>query len=360
MLPTIAFVGPIAERGKPAKGGFEAANRRTIDLLAARNLRVLECPYPDASGTTLRKTLTYLRGYVAIAFQLYHARAQWQLLHITPLLRQFALPELLLCALARALGKRVLLDIRAGSFLRHYAMFSAPYRCCIDAITRTANAVGIEGQRYHAHFATQGVAQILHFPNFVTWDDTLKSLKKPKVSRPIKLVMFGRLVKEKGVETGIETLRLLEQQSPGQFTLTLIGGAGPAYLQHLQTLTKGLPVTFTGALPYPEARKLLTQSTIFLFPTTHGGEGHSNALTEAMAHGCVPICADNGFNAEIVADSGVILPKTASAAAYAAALANLTPETLDKLSLGARQRVQTTYTDTHVMDKLIAQYQAIA
>lgn len=355
----IAFVGPIARPATPAKGGYEAANRRTIDLLMLRNASVVELRYPDANGPTWRKTLTYLRGYAGIAVQLFRLRHAWELMHITPLLRQFAGPELALVILARLLGKPVVIDIRAGDFLIHYPARSALYRGMLNAMTRLAGVVSIEGMNYQRHFETHGAKRILHFPNYVHWDDNLETLQRPKPCRPFRLLMLGRIVPRKGVRVGIETLRLLERTAPGQFSLTIIGSGESSYVKEMQDLAKGLPVTFSGQLIYSEARKLLTQAHVFLFPTVHIGEGHSNALTEAMAHGVVPICSDNGFSRAVVADTGFVLPKTATEVDYAHLLQDLSSAQLAPLSEAARARVRSYYSDTRVFDDLLAAYRTL-
>lgn len=43
----ILYFGPIAESGKPALGGFEAANRKNIDKLRQLRIDVEEFPIPS-------------------------------------------------------------------------------------------------------------------------------------------------------------------------------------------------------------------------------------------------------------------------------------------------------------------------
>ena len=42
----ILYFGPIAEEGKPAVGGYEAANRKNIDELRRNDIEVIEFPNP--------------------------------------------------------------------------------------------------------------------------------------------------------------------------------------------------------------------------------------------------------------------------------------------------------------------------
>ena len=74
-------------------------------------------PYAAPAGGKLAKILSYTLGFATTAIELVRKRRHFDLLHLTPLYRQFLYAEALLCAIAWALGKRVVLDIRAGSFV---------------------------------------------------------------------------------------------------------------------------------------------------------------------------------------------------------------------------------------------------
>jgi glycosyltransferase involved in cell wall biosynthesis len=124
---------------------------------------------------------------------------------------------------------------------------------------------------------------------------------------------------------------------------------------------KDLPVIFAGSLNPAEIEKRLSEEHIFLFPTRHSGEGHSNALTEAMASGLVPICSDHGFNRDVVGDCGFIMPADATADDYAAVLlaAVRSPGLLRDLSFRARSRTERLYSDVRVVPLLIEQYRLL-
>ncbi len=104
---------------------------------------------------------------------------------------------------------------------------------------------------------------------------------------------------------------------------------------------------------------MLASAHYFIFPTRHDGEGHSNALTEAMAEGLVPICSDNGFNRSVVGDAGRVLPVDATASDYAQAIADIgTGAAWNELSRAASRRIAERFTGMVVLPVLIESYRA--
>ena len=93
------------------------------------------------------------------------------------------------------------------------------------------------------------------------------------------------------------------------------------------------------------------ESHFFVFPTTHLGEGHSNALSESMAYGVVPIVADNGFNKDIVINAGVVMPIDASAQNYFREMDTiLTSKMWELYSERSRQRIISNFSNKVVSD----------
>src|SRR4029079_861772 len=163
----------------------------------------------------------------------------------------------------------------------------------------SADIVGIEGKSYLPFLRnTLKASRVFYLPNFVTVrtnQDEGDRRRFDDVDRGVNIVLLGRVAPEKGTEIGIAAVRLLCEANVST-RLTIIGTAPARYMAHLREQGKGLPVIFTGGLDPREIELRLSQEHIFLFPTRHPGEGHSNALTEAMAAGLVPVCSDQGFN----------------------------------------------------------------
>lgn len=354
----IAYCGPIARAGRPARGGYESANRRLIDDLRLRGFEVREFAYPVASGLEALKLISYLLRFAGITIALVRQRARFEVLHLTPLYGRFLYPEALLFLAGRILGKRVLLDIRAGCFVRLYRERSPLYRALVDNLVGRADILAIEGREDLEFVKARRVGPIVYLPNYVNQLSSEEAFALKRDRSPLRLVHFGRVVPEKGIELTIAALKTLLSMGLDA-KLEVIGTGHRDYVEALQARTRDLPVIWKGALPSEEARSRLAEAHFFMFPTSHFGEGHSNALTEAMAEGVVPICSEHGFNRSVVADTGVLLPSDASALDYAEAIATIWQEgTWSRLSAATHRRVLREFTSDAVLGGLIQHYGA--
>jgi glycosyltransferase involved in cell wall biosynthesis len=323
----VAYCGPIAQPGRPARGGYESANRRLIDDLRLRRVDVIELAYPLTLGTKFAKGITYARRFAGIALEMVQHRRRYDIFHLTPLYRHFLYAEAALCLLASSLGKRVTFDIRAGSFINPFA-------------------------------EPRNKRPILYLPNYHSPHAPGLELNVTRDDQRIGIIFLGRVVPEKGIETALDAVEALQQMGVAVH-LDVIGGIYDDYLLGLGRRTASLPVTFHGSLAPEAIRAKLASAHYFIFPTRHDGEGHSNALTEAMAEGLVPICSENGFNRSVVGDAGRVLPRDASAQDYAKAIADIgNGEAWQELSRAASRRIAENFTGVAVLPVLIESYRA--
>lgn len=354
----IAFCGPIAEPGCPAGGGYEAANRRTCDALVRRGQQVIELRYPHPARSRWRKLAGYASSFVRNAWWLLRRRADYDLLHLTPLNMHFALAETVLVSCARLAGKPVLVDVRAGTFVRHYEAGSALYRHTIDRTLRLATQVAVEGPDYVAFVRRRTHRPVLHFPNYVDAPSLQRELPARRLAAgdTLRLVCFGRLVPEKGIETALQALGLLIDRGR-PVTLDLIGDGPPDYVARLRAQHAGLPVTWQAGMPMHALLERAARAHVFVFPSRHDGEGHSNALNEAMALGLVPVCSAQGFSRGVVGNAGIVLPVAATAADYADALDGLcAADRWTRLSARAAARVRALYSEDATLPALLDTY----
>ncbi len=355
----IAYCGPIAQPGRPARGGYESANRRLIDDLRLRGADVLEFAYPLALGSKLAKGLAYTRRFTAIAFELVQQRRRFEILHLTPLYRQFIYAEALLCLVAWSLGKRVMFDIRAGSFVQHYRNRGVAYRKLVDALMARADSLAVEGREMMPFAEARHEGPILYLPNYVNPRGAQVQSSATPGSDVVRIVFLGRVVPEKGIETAIAAIDALRDRGLSA-RLEVIGDGDPDYIGALKCRTASLPVTWHGSLTPEAIRTELAAAHFFIFPTRHFGEGHSNALTEAMAEGTVPICSAHGFNRSVVAEAGTILSSEAGAADYADAIATIWSNgSWPELSAAARARVTRHFTGDVVVAGLVSCYAGV-
>lgn len=351
----VAYCGPIAPRGEPARGGYEAANRRLIDDLRRAGLTVVEAPYAPLRKTLVAKLFAHGFGFAALAARVLVQGGRWDIFHITPLRDVFAVPEALLCRLAKLRGAKLVVDLRAGTLADSLTRPQRYQRDALVDMLRRADTISVEGLEYVPLVAPYD-ADPLYLPNYVDAASIGTGAEPPGAQ--VNLVVLGRIVPEKGIEAALDCVRSLQQRGLNP-RLAVIGQGEEAYMASLRQRSADLPVEWLGAIPHHLVQVRLAGSHFFVFPSQHYGEGHSNALTEAMSQGLVPIVSDNGFNRGVVAETGIVLPRSASGADYADAIARvLEAGNWADRSAAARQRIADQYVGQKLVAALVARYRA--
>lgn len=360
-LPPIVLTGPIALTGEAARGGFQACNRRTIEALRERGHDITAWPYPHPRARGVRKLAEYVAGFLGLYARAARCRSG-TIVHITAHGAHFAALEWVLLQIARMRGCKVNFDIRAGVAHRLYQQGGGFYRRMYAHTLRSADHVMVEGEAF-VPFVTEITGQApSYFPNHIDVD-VLPRRAAPtsaEAPSPMRLVYVGRIVPEKGLGVVIDTCRALVSAGE-RVHLSIAGDGTPEYLDHLKRQAEGLDVDWLGPRTSPEVLQLFLASHFFLFPTSHVGEGQSNALTEAMACGCVPVASDHGFNAGSIADCGATLRPGSRGADYANVVLGIwrTPGRWAELSRVARERVEARFATGPVIDRLVEEYRQL-
>jgi colanic acid/amylovoran biosynthesis glycosyltransferase len=135
---------------------------------------------------------------------------------------------------------------------------------------------------------------------------------------PLQLVTACRLVEKKGVEHALRALAQVRLERPGlAFRYTLIGD-GPLLMQMKRLCAElGLNehVSFLGALPHAEVKRLLASSDAFILPSVTGIDGDMEGvpvvLMEAMAAGLLCLSSMHSGIPELIANgkSGLLSPE---------------------------------------------------
>lgn len=348
--------GPIAPKNGVSRGGYETANRRTIDLLETAGCRVEEYAYPDTLGKSFpMKAVSYLLNFLTLGRKLSRRRVENNEIpfHITPLFKQFILAEYLLIRRAKRLEMRIILDLRAGNKASDRKRFGKIYRSLFDRCVRLADVVSVEGREYVA--LIQSIApkiDVIYLPNFVSCKNVAE--KPPERSSEIcRLTYVGTVSEAKGVPDIIRVAdHLIQIGLPVQ--LDIIGRPTKSFQNDFEK--KGHERTFVeshGAKGFDFVRTILDQSHFFVFLTEWSGEGQSNALTEAMARGCVPVATRHGFNQSTISDCGVIIEDRSDTIEIASQIAQLwsTPS-FDVLAEASINRIRTQFGEHAVLATL--------
>lgn len=355
----IFFIGPIAPTGSVPKGGYEAANRRTIDnLKKIKALKINELPYPIAQGSKISKLLSYGFGFLKLLNTLikniFHNRNPYSpVCHITGLYKQFIYIEVIVVFIAKLLRTKVIYEIRAGSMLHHYYSRSEIYRTVFRTVLMLSDNVGVEGLENRSFVKKYCKKDPVYMPNYVNETCPFETIetRNRQLKDNINLVYFGRVDKNKGVKTIIDCYHMLHA-ADNRFNLEIIGEPSSIdYSKKLNSLIQNNDnITISKSMPQETLFAKLQEKHFFLFPTMHTGEGHSNALTEAMANGCVPICSDAGFNKSVVGACGVIFPMQSGAELYKDAVIGIINQGWDKFAADAVLRVQKNYHRSMIID----------
>jgi glycosyltransferase involved in cell wall biosynthesis len=363
----VVFVGPIAVEGEIPIGGYEAANRRTILNLELNGIDVIKLPYPIVRSFFLWKSFDYALGFaklLKILNKLLRNKNKKTICHITGLYKHFIYVELLFVILAKILCGRVIYEIRAGSMFWHYNRKTIIYKLTFSKVLQLSSIVGAQGREYFNFIESKTGKTPFYMPNYV---DTIASthlseLRKKELDKTmtIHLVYFGRITLSKGTQTIID-IYMSMKKSGKSVTLCMIGLISPDCALIMNELKyNDKSVVIINGLPQEQIFDILTTKHFFIFPTSHTGEGHSNALTEAMANGCVPICSDVGFNKSVVGDCGIILPSHSCTSEYVTAITNIVTD--DKwiiLSKKALNRIRNNFHAKKVIGNLINLYDTI-
>ena len=354
---TILLCGPIAEEGRPARGGFESSNLRLLGVLNKMGFDAHGISYPNMSGASLiKKSLSYPLSFIKMAVSiLTNTRDKTIIVHYTPLRGIFLPLELAICWISKARKAKLIIDLRAGSQILQYQGGSALYRLLYRKMLRFADVIAYEGHKYKEFIASiepQKPSYLL--PNFVP-EKFLRNVQSNARPGGPHLIYVGRISQDKGVLHAVRVFQELKNELSGS-TLTLIGSCDPGCVQELASVSETGLFT-TGPLSFDDIARHLEKSHFFLFLTLWKGEGHSNALTEAMGKGCVPVCTDHGFNGTIVGDCGYIVQDRGDIGVIVSLIKKTWEDgSWEKLSQEANIRVEKYFSERSIRDTLKKMY----
>lgn len=348
----ILYFGPITPEGKPSVGGYEAANRKNIDALRKRGLEIVEFPNPRIKHKfgQLGK-LAYIKLF-AYPLKLWRYRHEKDVvLHITPLYDTLLYPALVTVRAAKKLGIPVLVDIRAGSLMKCWNNKTLIFHRHLRELLRRADSITAEGSAYIEQLKDiVGIEKTaLYFPNIADCS------KLPAIHKPtdnFNIFYFGRITATKGIDIALQAIRLLNNK----YRLYL---AGPFGKDFNIDKTKQERVEYLGLLTTQQLQETMERMHFFIFPTRHEGEGQSNSLIEAMSNGLIPVVSDQGFNAEVVADNGRVLPQGSTGEDYAKAIRELSEGDLHAKADRCQQHIKECHNVNIEIPKLIGIYKEI-
>ncbi len=147
--------------------------------------------------------------------------------------------------------------------------------------------------------------------------------RQPHIGRPVELLSVGRLDPEKAPEMLLEALARLEERTPGEYRLTIVGDGQLEDDLRAEAERFGGAVRFRGHVPNgPELFELYRASDVFVHVART--EGLPQVLTEAQAAGLPLVATDvGGVRAGLGGGAEALLVPPNDPEALAAAIARL-------------------------------------
>ncbi len=227
-------------------------------------------------------------------------------LHIFGQYRTAIYREFILLSVAKIIFLPVLYQIRAGEFINWYKGTSRIKKKLAHYILNKSRVIICEGQPYVEFLQKNMQLKSTYFPNYVLQNEIPVDIPKRLTRKIISVIYTGAIVEQKGVWQTVLACNEIAKKGIG-IKLTLVGNEHPDMALKLDNLTDlhaNFELVRIEAINRSEIMSLLKNSDIFCMPSHYPGEGHSNAVNEAMMWGLVIICTRQGFLETILGEDG--------------------------------------------------------
>lgn len=205
--------------------------------------------------------------------------------------------------------RRKLIDIVIGGYLPALIDANPSYKKMLNKF----DACYVQTENIRKDLEDRGIKNIHMLTN-------LKRLHTRKVEdiilnteKEIKLCVFSRIYKDKGVEDAIEAVKLANAKLGGQYiTLDFYGLLPKKYEERLAELLKENVsfLKYHGIVEYDKTVETLTPYFAMLFPTYYHGEGFPGNFVDAFNTGLPVIATDWLYNKDLIKDgeNGLLIP----------------------------------------------------
>ena len=368
MKPRIYFFANFGNWSRQPYGGGEIGNRRTLGMMrrAGYDVHLIEKynrVYKHTRTDAIIISCLMIWNVIKLFYVLLFGRHKNSLVHIVGFYGSTIYFERILVGISHLLGYRTIYEMRGGGATYHYQNGSERYRRWFAATIRQADYIFSQGQENKP--LIDSIEQGKHFfyyPNCVMRDFCPEEYPN-KPNNRINLLYFGRVAKQKNVDVVVDAFNLLAAKYSNIY-LDIVGNCTePAYAVEINRRIKSSEyadrITMHPACSHDKLKEHLVDKHFYLFPTTEPREGHSNALTEAMAWGIIPIATDMGFNRTIV-DDDMLIVKQILPKSFADVVADIVDKgRIQEHSERAYHRIQSNYTEDIVYNSLKEEYNTL-
>lgn len=353
---------------KQPYGGGEVGNRRTLTLLKKCGYEIcLIEKYKRVNNHSVLNLLHLMFKMVCnvckFFFILLTGRRKQAIVHIVGFYGPMVYFEEILVVISKILGYKTVYEMRGGGAEHYYNNGSKRYRKSFNVLINKCDCVFSQGLENYALIdsISEGKDRF-YYPNYVM-PDFAPTVYPDKPKDRINLFYFGRISSTKNIDIVLETMNVLHSRYP-RMTLSVVGNYSDetyykSLTDYVQQHLLSDCIKFYPACGHEQLKKYLKDKHFYIFPTSEPHEGHSNAMTEAMAWGLIPIATSQGFNRSVVANADLIVSEL-SPEAFADSISKIIDANLvDRYSIEAYQRVMDNYCSEKVFLNLKAKYEEL-
>lgn len=175
---------------------------------------------------------------------------------------------------------------------------------------KIVNVFFVEGEKMRQTFSEVGFKNTLYVPNFKCIEYLPKI--KTRMDNKMRFVFLSRIIPEKGCNTIIEAVRILNKKYYDDFVVDFYGPFDAEYKAVFKDKISNLPnISYKGFLDLRDQKNydILAEYDAMLFPTYWHGEGFPGIIIDAFVSGLPVIATDWSLNTDIIEDgkTGIIL-----------------------------------------------------
>ena len=350
---------------KQPYGGGEVGNRRTLELMlkCGYEVKLIEKYQRVKNHSFLNKCLLLAKMVANVckfSFILLFGRRTKSIVHIVGFYGPTVYFERTLVAIAKGLGYKAVYEMRGGGADDYYGKGSKIYKRFFDSIIRKCDCVFSQGlENYGLIDRIDERKDRFYYPNFVMPDFVPETYPVKPTCR-MNMLYFGRISSTKNIDIVLQTMKILHEKY-SDMTLSIVGNhTDDTYYNSLMEYVRKNElsecVKFYPACNHEKLKEHLKDKHFYIFPTTEPHEGHSNAMTEAMAWGLIPIATPQGFNRSVVDNPNLIVSEL-SPTAFAMCVSRIIEENhVEMYSRQSYDRVKRCYSAETVYNQLKGKY----
>lgn len=161
----------------------------------------------------------------------------------------------------------------------------------------------VEGMAMKKDLEALGLKNILYLPNFKKDNKYTFSLEK-RIGNKIRFLFLSRIMKEKGCQYIIESVRQLNNEGlKDRYEVDFYGQIDPVYHHEFELACRELDnIHYCGVINLSDEKQYdnIVHYHYMLFPTYWEGEGFPGALADALKVGIPALVSDWNLNPEII------------------------------------------------------------